>query len=300
MKPKGSTEMKGIILAGGAGTRLYPSTIACSKQILTVYDKPMIYYPLSTLMLAGVSEVLIISTPRDVPVFKDLLGDGSQLGMKLVYKVQEAPRGLADAFILGEKFIGDDNVCLVLGDNIFYGYGFSERLKAAASRKTGATIFGYHVSNPREFGVVDFDENWNVLSIEEKPKEPKSNYAVPGLYFYDNRVVDIAKNVKPSARGEIEITSVNNAYLELGELKVELFGRGMAWLDTGNHRAMLDAANFIEAVQTRQGLYVACLEEIAYRNKFIDKEQLLKQADRFKTTEYGQYLYQVAETVNVK
>lgn len=292
--------MKGIILAGGAGTRLYPSTIACSKQILTVYDKPMIYYPLSTLMLAGISEVLIISTPRDVPVFEELLGDGSQLGMKFSYKVQTAPRGLADAFILGEEFIGDDNVCLVLGDNIFYGYGFSERLKAAASRKSGATIFGYHVSNPTDFGVVDFDENWNVLSIEEKPKVPKSNYAVPGLYFYDNRVVEIAKKVKPSARGEIEITSVNNAYLEMGELKVELFGRGMAWLDTGNHRAMLDAANFIEAVQTRQGLYVACLEEIAYRNKFIDKEQLLKQADRLKTTEYGQYLYQIAETVKVK
>lgn len=292
--------MKGIILAGGAGTRLYPSTIACSKQILTVYDKPMIYYPLSTLMLAGISEVLIISTPRDVPVFEELLGDGSQLGMKLSYKVQTAPRGLADAFILGEEFIGDDNVCLVLGDNIFYGYGFSERLKAAASRKSGATIFGYHVSNPTDFGVVDFDENWNVLSIEEKPKVPKSNYAVPGLYFYDNRVVEIAKKVKPSARGEIEITSVNNAYLEMGELKVELFGRGMAWLDTGNHRAMLDAANFIEAVQTRQGLYVACLEEIAYRNKFINKEQLLKQADRLKTTEYGQYLYQIAETVKVK
>ncbi|MCI8501340.1 MAG: glucose-1-phosphate thymidylyltransferase RfbA [Oscillospiraceae bacterium] len=292
--------MKGIILAGGAGTRLYPSTIACSKQILTVYDKPMIYYPLSTLMLAGIKEVLVISTPRDLPVFEELLGDGSQFGMQFSYKVQTEPRGLADAFILGEEFIGKDNVCLVLGDNIFYGYGFSERLKAAASRRTGATIFGYHVSNPTDFGVVDFDEDWNVLSIEEKPKVPKSNYAVPGLYFYDNRVVEIAKNVKPSARGEIEITSVNNAYLELGELKVELFGRGMAWLDTGNHRAMLAAANFIEAVQTRQGLYVACLEEIAYRNGFIDKEQLLKQAERLKTTEYGQYLYQVAETVKVK
>ncbi len=292
--------MKGIILAGGAGTRLYPSTIACSKQILTVYDKPMIYYPLSTLMLAGIEEVLVISTPRDLPMFEELLGDGSQFGMRFSYKVQTEPRGLADAFILGEEFIGKDNVCLVLGDNIFYGYGFSERLKAAASRRTGATIFGYHVSNPTDFGVVDFDEDWNVLSIEEKPEVPKSNYAVPGLYFYDNRVVEIAKNVKPSARGEIEITSVNNAYLERGELKVELFGRGMAWLDTGNHRAMLAAANFIEAVQTRQGLYVACLEEIAYRNGFINKEQLLKQADRLKTTEYGQYLYQIAETVKVK
>lgn len=292
--------MKGIILAGGAGTRLYPSTIACSKQILTVYDKPMIYYPLSTLMLAKIREVLIISTPRDVKVFEELLGDGSQLGMEITYTVQEAPRGLAEAFILGEKFIGNDHVCLVLGDNIFYGYGFSERLQRAASHQDGATIFGYHVSNPKDFGVVDFDSDGNVLSIEEKPQNPKSNYAVPGLYFYDNNVVEIAKNVKPSARGELEITSVNNAYLEQGKLKVELFGRGMAWLDTGTHRAMLDAANFIEAVQTRQGLYVACLEEIAYRNGFIDKAQMLKQADRFQKTEYGQYLYQIAETVKLK
>jgi glucose-1-phosphate thymidylyltransferase len=292
--------MKGIILAGGAGTRLYPSTIACSKQILTVYDKPMIYYPLSTLMLAKIREVLIISTPRDVKVFEELLGDGSQLGMEITYTVQEAPRGLAEAFILGEKFIGNDHVCLVLGDNIFYGYGFSERLQRAASHQDGATIFGYHVSNPKDFGVVDFDSDGNVLSIEEKPQNPKSNYAVPGLYFYDNNVVEIAKNVKPSARGELEITSVNNAYLEQGKLKVELFGRGMAWLDTGTHRAMLDAANFIEAVLTRQGLYVACLEEIAYRNGFIDKAQLLKQADRFQKTEYGQYLYQIAETVKLK
>lgn len=292
--------MKGIILAGGAGTRLYPSTIACSKQILTVYDKPMIYYPLSTLMLAKIREVLIISTPRDVKVFEELLGDGSQLGMEITYTVQEAPRGLAEAFILGEKFIGNDHVCLVLGDNIFYGYGFSERLQRAASHQDGATIFGYHVSNPKDFGVVDFDSDGNVLSIEEKPQNPKSNYAVPGLYFYDNNVVEIAKNVKPSARGELEITSVNNAYLEQGKLKVEPFGRGMAWLDTGTHRAMLDAANFIEAVQTRQGLYVACLEEIAYRNGFIDKAQLLKQADRFQKTEYGQYLYQIAETVKLK
>lgn len=287
--------MKGIILAGGAGTRLYPSTLAVSKQILTVYDKPMIYYPMSTLMLAKVKDVLIISTPRDLPCYKELFGDGSQLGMNIEYAVQDKPRGLADAFIIGEKFIGDDSVCLVLGDNIFYGYGFSERLANAASRKNGATIFGYHVSNPKDFGVVEYDKDWNVLSIEEKPAEPKSNYAVPGLYFYDNDVIEIAKNVKPSARGEIEITSINNEYLRRGTLKVELFGRGMAWLDTGNHRAMLDAANFIEAVQTRQGLYVACLEEIAYNNGFINREKLLEQANRLKTTEYGQYLFKIAE-----
>ncbi len=292
--------MKGIILAGGAGTRLYPSTIACSKQILTIYDKPMIYYPLSTLMLADIREVLIISTPRDVSVFEELLGDGSQLGMEISYTIQEKPRGLAEAFILGEKFIGNDGVCLVLGDNIFYGYGFSERLRKASSNKNGATIFGYHVSNPKEFGVVDFDKDGKVLSIEEKPQNPKSNYAVPGLYFYDNKVVEIAKNVKPSARGELEITAVNNVYLEKEELRVELFGRGMAWLDTGTHRAMLDAANFIEAVQTRQGLYVSCLEEIAYRRGFINKEQLLKQAKKLEKTEYGQYLYQVAESINPK
>ena len=292
--------MKGIVLAGGAGTRLYPSTIACSKQILTIYDKPMIYYPMSTLMLAGIRDILIISTPRDVKVFEELFGNGGHLGLNISYMVQTAPRGLAEAFILGEKHIGGDNVCLVLGDNIFYGYAFSERLQTAAARKEGATIFGYHVSNPQEFGIVEFDEDGNVLSIEEKPQRPKSQYAIPGLYFYDNDVIEIAKSIKPSQRGELEITAVNNEYLNRGKLKVELFGRGMAWLDTGTHRSMLDAANFIEAVQTRQGLYISCLEEIAYRRKYIDKEQLLKQAEMMKTTEYGQYLYHIAETVTVK
>ncbi|MBU5429174.1 glucose-1-phosphate thymidylyltransferase RfbA [Kineothrix sp. MSJ-39] len=289
--------MKGIILAGGSGTRLYPLTKAISKQIMPVYDKPMIYYPLSTLMLAGIREVLIISTPRDLPVFKDLFGSGEQLGMQFSYAVQEQPRGLADAFIIGADFIGDDSVALVLGDNIFYGQSFSRVLRNVSERvqkEKGATIFGYYVRDPREYGVVEFDENGKALSIEEKPEHPKSNYAVPGLYFYDNDVVEIAANVKPSARGEIEITSINNEYLSRGTLQVETLGRGFAWLDTGNHDSLLDAADFVAAFQKRQGLYISCIEEIAYKRGFIDKEQLLALAQPLMKTNYGKYLVEVA------
>ncbi len=290
--------MKGIILAGGAGTRLYPLTKAISKQIMPVYDKPMIYYPLSTLMLAGIREVLIISTPRDLPIFEELFGDGEQLGMSFSYAVQEEPRGLADAFLIGEQFIGRDAAALVLGDNIFYGQSFSRVLKSAADRtqsQPGATIFGYYVKDPKEYGVVEFDGEGRALSIEEKPEKPKSNYAVPGLYFYDNDVVEIAKNVKPSARGEIEITSVNNEYLKRGTLCVETLGRGFAWLDTGNHDMLLAAADFVSAFQKRQGLYISCIEEIAYKRGFIDKEQLIRLAQPLLKTEYGKYLLDVAE-----
>ena len=289
--------MKGIILAGGSGTRLYPLTKAISKQIMPVYDKPMIYYPLSTLMLAGIREVLIISTPRDLPVFKDLFGSGEQLGMQFSYAVQEQPRGLADAFIIGADFIGDDSVALVLGDNIFYGQSFSRVLRNVSERvqkEKGATIFGYYVRDPREYGVVEFDENGKALSIEEKPDQPKSNYAVPGLYFYDNDVVEIAANVKPSARGEIEITSSNNEYLTRGTLQLETLGRGFARLDTGNHDSLLDAADFVAAFQKRQGLYISCIEEIAYKRGFIDKEQLLALAQPLMKTNYGKYLVEVA------
>lgn len=286
--------MKGIILAGGSGTRLYPLTKAISKQIMPVYDKPMIYYPLSILMLSGIRDILIISTPRDLPVFRELFGDGTQLGLNLSYAVQEKPRGLADAFIVGEKFIGNDRVALILGDNIFYGQSFSQILYRAVGREKGATIFGYYVRDPREYGVVEFDAQGRALSIEEKPEQPKSNYAVPGLYFYDNDVIDIAKNVEPSARGEIEITSVNNEYLHRENLYVETLGRGFAWLDTGNHDSLLDAADFVSAVQKRQGMYISCIEEIAYRRGFIGKEQLEKLAQPLLKTAYGKYLMDVA------
>ena len=288
--------MKGIILAGGRGTRLYPNTIVVSKQLLPIYDKPLIYYPLSVLLLARIREVLIISTPEDTPNYEKLLGDGSRIGMKITYAVQDKPRGLADAFIIGEEFIGDDSVCLVLGDNVFYGQGFSTILSRA--KKTvengGAAIFGYPVADPTAFGVVEFDSAYNVVSIEEKPKKPKSNYAVPGLYFYDNRVVEIAKSVKPSDRGEIEITAVNNAYLEKGDLRVTLMGRGMAWLDTGSPKGMLKASQFVRTVQEMQGFYISCIEEIAWRRGYITTEQLLALGNELNMTDYGQYLISIA------
>ncbi|MEE0924690.1 MAG: glucose-1-phosphate thymidylyltransferase RfbA [Methanobrevibacter sp.] len=286
--------MKGIVLAGGSGTRLYPITKAVSKQLLPLYDKPMIYYPISVLMLAGIKEILIISTPRDLPMYKELLGDGSDLGISFEYIEQYNPNGLAEAFIIGEDFIGDDNVALILGDNVFHGHRFTEILEKATQLEEGAIIFGYYTNNPEAFGVVEFDDEWNVLSIEEKPEHPKSNYIVPGLYFYDNDVIEIAKNVEPSDRGELEITSINEEYLRRGKIKVELLGRGMAWLDTGTHDGLLDAANFIETVQKRQSLYIACLEEIAYLKGYIDREKLLELAEELKKTDYGQYLFNLA------
>lgn len=287
--------MKGIILAGGSGTRLYPITKGISKQLIPVYDKPMIYYPLSTLMLAGIRDILIISTPEYTPLFKQLLGDGSEWGISLTYKVQEKPNGLAEAFILGADFIGDDSVCLILGDNIYYGSGLSKLVQEAAQKTNGATVFGYHVNDPERFGVVDFDSNMKALSIEEKPKKPKSNYAVTGLYFYDNTVVEKAKNLKPSDRGELEITDINKLYLDEGKLDVKLMGRGYAWLDTGTHDSMMEAASFIATIQKRQNLKVACLEEIAYRMGYINKEKLVELAQPMKKNDYGQYLLRLAK-----
>ncbi|MBQ8391252.1 MAG: glucose-1-phosphate thymidylyltransferase RfbA [Clostridia bacterium] len=287
--------MKGIILAGGKGTRLYPMTKTVSKQLLPIYDKPLIYYPLSTLLLAGIKDILIISTPEDTPMYEKLLGTGEKIGVNISYKVQDTPRGLADAFILGEEFIGDDNVCLVLGDNVFYGQNLTGVLLDAIENNNGATIFGYPVSDPRAFGVVEFDKEFKVVSIEEKPENPKSKYAVPGLYFYDNSVVEIAKNVKPSARGEIEITAVNNEYLRRGNLKVKLFNRGMAWLDTGSPAGMLQASQFVQTVQNVQGMYISCIEEIAYRRGFITKEQLKAIGEELKMTDYGKYILDIAK-----
>ncbi|MED1471927.1 glucose-1-phosphate thymidylyltransferase RfbA [Bacillus salipaludis] len=286
--------MKGIILAGGSGTRLYPLTMVTSKQLLPIYDKPMIYYPLSTLMLAGIKDILIISTPEDTPRFKSLLGDGSQFGINLVYKVQPSPDGLAQAFLIGEEFIGNDSVAMILGDNIYYGSGMRKILQRAAQKENGATVFGYHVQDPERFGVVEFDENGKVLSVEEKPNEPKSNYAITGLYFYDNRIVDIAKNVKPSSRGELEITSVNETYLRLGELEVELLGRGFTWLDTGTHQSLVEATNFVKTIEEHQGIKIAAPEEIAYINGWIGIDELIESGEKFSKTGYGQYLLKVA------